>query len=67
MQRAAQAVGKWRDAMQPRQGRKKLIPEVFLVIGHIVLLEERNELLLKRMLFVMLLLSGNISSRRGDV
>ena len=38
----------------------KLIPDVFLVVGHVVLLEERYKLLLKRMLLVMFFLTGNI-------
>jgi hypothetical protein len=47
--------------------RKKLIPNVSLVIRHIVLFEECDELLLKRMSLMMFLLCGNIFCDRFSV
>jgi len=39
---------------------KKLIPDVSLVVGYVVLLQERDEFLLKRMLLMMFFLTGDI-------
>src|SRR5437899_7512723 len=58
-----------RDAHGQRapEGRKKLIPDVSLVVGYVVPLEECDKLLLKRMLFVMLFLSCNIFCDSCDI
>ena len=47
MQPTAQAVGKKLETDKPQPGRKKLAPNVSLVVFHVVLLEERQKLLLK--------------------
>ena len=60
----------WGSATKPKQaleGRKRLIPDVALVISHVVLLEERKELFLKRVFLVMLFLPGNIFRDRRDM
>ena len=60
----------WGSATKPKQaqeGRKRLIPDVALVISHVVLLEERKELFLKRVFLVMLFLPGNIFRDRRNI
>ena len=53
---------------KPRRGeRKKLIPYVSLIVGHVVLLQERNEFVLERMLLMMLFLFRDIFCDGCDV
>ena len=66
MQPTAPAVGERANRLAPK-GRQKLAPKIFHIVSHIVFLEERQELVLKRMLFVMFLLTGNIFGYGRDV
>jgi hypothetical protein len=43
------------------EGRKKLIPDISLVVGHVVLLKEGDELVAKRMPPMMRFLLRDIS------
>jgi len=62
MQPTAQGVGQLEEKTERApKGRKKLIPNISLVVGHVVLLEEGHIFLLKRMLPMMFLLLGDIS------
>jgi hypothetical protein len=56
MQPTAQAVGERHKTYEAPEGRKRLIPDVALVVSHLVLLEERKELFLKRLFLVMFFL-----------
>ncbi len=56
-----------KETRQGLKGRKKLIPDISFVMRNMVLLEERNELLLKRMLLVMFLLVRNVFGNSGNV
>ena len=48
------------------EGRKKSIPQVFLVVGRVVLLEKGQELFLKRVLLVMFFLAGDVFRNGAD-
>jgi len=67
MQPTAQAVGERPGPHRAPKGRKKLIPNVSLVVRNIVLLEKRNKLLLKRMRLMMLFLFGDLFRDRRDI
>ena len=67
MQPTARAVGQRHKPHRAPEGRKKLIPEVSLIVRNVVLLEERNKLLLKRMLPMMLFLFGDIFRDRRNI
>ena len=56
MQPTASAVGDDAIPTSP-QVLQKLAPQVFLVVGHVILFEERKKLFLKRMFFMIFLLS----------
>ena len=55
-----------RPGLQSIVARGWSAPDVTFVIRHVVLLEECDELLLKRMLFVMLLLAGDVLGDGGE-
>jgi hypothetical protein len=52
---------------QAPEGRKKLIPDVSLVVGYVVFLQERCKLLLEGMFVMMLFLLGDIFCDCGDI
>jgi len=58
-------VGKKEKPTSP-SGAKELVPNVSLVVFHVVFFEERQELFLKRMLFVMFLLFSDVFLNRCD-
>jgi hypothetical protein len=68
-QPTAQAVGNLIKTRTSPNGAKEaqLIPNIPLVIFHIILLQECDELLLKRMLFMMLFLSRNIFRDHANI
>jgi hypothetical protein len=76
MQPAAQAVGRNWENTEPqgrrlvdklKTGRKKLIPDISLIVDHFILLEKRRDFLLKRLLFVMFFLAGDIFCDPCDI
>ena len=48
------------EAAQAPEGRKKLIPDIPLVVCNLVLLQKRNVLLLERVLLMMFLLRCDV-------
>src|SRR5580698_6833189 len=52
---------------QPRRGERKLIPQIFLVVSHVVLLKELQELVLKRMPLMMFFLARNVFCQGCDL
>jgi hypothetical protein len=50
-----------------KTGRKKLVPDISLIVDHFILLEKRQDFLLKRLLFVMFFLSGDIFCDGCDI
>jgi hypothetical protein len=76
MQPAAQAVGRNWENTEPqgrrlvhklKTGRKKLVPDISLIVDHFILLEKRQDFLLKRLLFVMFFRSGDIFCDGCDI
>jgi hypothetical protein len=69
MQPTAQAVGQMPTTQQSPEGAKEttLIPNIPLVIFHMILLQERHILLLKRMFLMMLLLPGDVFGDRRNI
>ena len=66
MQPTVQAAGGYDNDFQAPEGRQKLTPDIFLVVGNVVILEEGDKLLLKRMLLVVFFLVGDIFCDGGD-
>jgi len=67
MQPRAQALGGRRNCREAPKGRQKLLPDVPLIVGDFVLLQESDVFLLEGQVFVVILLSCDVAGDRRHV
>jgi len=67
MQPTASAVGARPETTKPQRGERKSVPEIFFVVGDMIILQKCEQFITERLLLVMLLLAGDVVCDCGDI